>query len=142
VVLGLQLLTEQMKKGKEAVDVERYDILCDVNMSCGAAVDILNDLLCYEKLESGILDLHPQNISVIPFLSDTVEMFALQARGSNITMDLVVESSIKNIQVSKCMQIYILLHFKLCDILCVHKFRSFSLHIHEYNFGNRFGIKN
>jgi signal transduction histidine kinase len=110
VVLGLQLLTEQMKKGKEAVDVERYDMLCDVNMSCGAAVDILNDLLCYEKLESGILDLHPQNISIIPFLSETVAMFALQARDSGVTVSLVLEPSVGNIQVSKYVPIDILQH--------------------------------
>jgi len=101
VALGLQLLTEQMKKGKEAVDVERYDTLCDVNVSCEAAVDILNDLLCYEKLESGFLDLHPQNIPVIPFLSETVEMFALQARDSGISMNLIleIEPTLENIQV-------------------------------------------
>jgi hypothetical protein len=57
VVLGLQLLTEQMKEGKQAIDIERYDTLCDVNISCEAAVDILNDLLCYEKLGKWLIRL-------------------------------------------------------------------------------------
>jgi signal transduction histidine kinase len=96
-----------MKKGKDTVDVERFDILCDVKLSCEAAVDILNDLLCYEKLESGILDLHPQNISVIPFLSDTVEMFALQARDSGVTMRLALELSDDSIQVNICTDVNI-----------------------------------
>ena len=48
--LGLKLLTGEMKASKDTRDIERYDTLCDVNISCMAAVDILNDLLCYEKL--------------------------------------------------------------------------------------------
>ena len=66
--LGLKLLSKDLKASRSPRDKERYDTLCDVNMSCTAAVDILNNLLCYEKLESGILELHKENIAVGPFL--------------------------------------------------------------------------
>ena len=54
-----------------------------------AAVDILNDLLCYEKLESGILELHKEYIVIQPFLRDCVSMFSVQARECDVTMTVV-----------------------------------------------------
>jgi signal transduction histidine kinase len=79
-------------------DAERYNTLCDVNMSCTAAVDILNDLLCYEKLESGILELHKENISVDAFLRDCVTMFSAQARECGVTI-VTVTDTIDNTEV-------------------------------------------
>ena len=67
-------------------DAERYDTLCDVNLSCMVAVDILNDLLCYEKMESGILELHKENINVESFLNECIAMFAGQADECGVHM--------------------------------------------------------
>jgi signal transduction histidine kinase/CheY-like chemotaxis protein len=74
--------------------MERYETLCDVNMSCTAAVDILNDLLCYEKLESGILELHKENIVVDSFLKNCVSMFSAQARECGVTMTMVTDAAV------------------------------------------------
>ena len=71
-------------------DVEHYDTLCDVNMSCTAAVSILNDLLCYEKLESGRMELHKENVCIEDFLNNSLSLFSSQALecGVSITLDL------------------------------------------------------
>ena len=84
--LGLKLLTGEMKASKDPRDIERYDTLCDVNMSCMAAVDILNDLLCYEKLDSGILELHKEDVIVLPFITQCVSMFSVQAKECGVKM--------------------------------------------------------
>ena len=84
----MKLLTSDLKLSSNAQDVDRYDTLCDVNASCTAAVDILNDLLCYEKLDSGILELHKENISVLEFLRDRVGMFSLQARECGVALKM------------------------------------------------------
>jgi protein involved in sex pheromone biosynthesis len=42
--------------------MDRYDTLCDVSQACRTAVDILNDLLCFDKLESGILEVHKHEV--------------------------------------------------------------------------------
>ena len=89
--LGLKLLTGDLKASKDPIDIERYDTLCDVNKSCMAAVDILNDLLCYEKLDSGILKLHKENITVVPFLNDNVSMFSAQAREGGVIINVVTD---------------------------------------------------
>ena len=92
--LGLKLLTGEMKASKDPKDLERYDTLCDVNMSCMAAVDILNDLLCYEKLDSGILQLHKENIIVGSLLNDSVAMFSAQAREGGVSMTVVTDAGV------------------------------------------------
>jgi two-component system, sensor histidine kinase len=90
--LGLKLLSSDLKASNDPKDIERYETLCDVNMSCTAAVDILNDLLCYEKLESGILELHKENIVVDSFLNNCLSMFSAQARECGVTMTMVKDA--------------------------------------------------
>jgi signal transduction histidine kinase len=78
--------------------MERYDTLFDVNRSCEAAIDILNDLLCFEKIESGILELHKEQIRVQPYLSDCLSMFEVQARECGVTMHIDTEVSVPQYQ--------------------------------------------
>ena len=85
------MLTSDLKKSLRPKDVERYDTLCDVNISCMAAVDILNDLLCYEKLESGILELHKENIVIEPFLKDCLSMFSAHAKECGVELSISTE---------------------------------------------------
>jgi signal transduction histidine kinase len=80
------LLTEELKSSTDVRDIERYDTLYDVNRSCEAAIDILNDLLCFEKIESGILELHKEDVMIQPYLSDSMSMFAVQAKECGVTM--------------------------------------------------------
>ena len=87
--LGLRLLTDDMKASSDPKDSERYDTLRDVNLSCKTVLDILNDLLCFDKLESGILELHKQEIFVVPFITDCVALFTVQARESNIKISVI-----------------------------------------------------
>jgi two-component system, sensor histidine kinase len=96
--LGLKLLSSELKASNDPRDKERYDTLVDVNMSCMAAVDILNDLLCYEKLESGILELHKEEIVVDSFLNNCVSMFSAQARECGVTMAMIIKPTERDIE--------------------------------------------
>ena len=78
-----------MKASSDPKDADRYDTLRDVNLSCKAALDILNDLLCFDKLESGILQLHKEEISVLPFITASISLFTVQARENDISMSIV-----------------------------------------------------
>lgn len=68
---------------------ENCEILDNVRTSCEAAVEILNDLLCFDKIESGILDLHKLETPVIPFIFDCVKMFSSQAREAGINISFI-----------------------------------------------------
>lgn len=92
--LGLKLLTDELKISGNPVDEARCETLGDVNLSCKAALDILNDLLCFDKLESGILDLHKQELYILPFVHNCVAMFKVQAKEIGVGM-VVVNPSIE-----------------------------------------------
>jgi signal transduction histidine kinase/CheY-like chemotaxis protein len=88
--MGLKLLTSEMKGSTDPRDLERYDTLKDVNLSCTAAVDILNDLLCYEKLESGRMELHKDKVVICSFLKDCVSLFSAEARERQVHISLTL----------------------------------------------------
>jgi signal transduction histidine kinase len=67
-------------------DSDHRDTLLCIKSACRTAVEILNDLLCFDKLESGILVVHKHDVSVIPFIADCVDMFASQAREAGVTI--------------------------------------------------------
>jgi signal transduction histidine kinase len=51
-VMGLRVLNDTLRLQND-IDDDIFDTLKDVQSSCTAALDILNDLLSFNKLESG-----------------------------------------------------------------------------------------
>ena len=47
---GLQILVGDLKRSVDPIDMDRYETAQEVTLSCTTAVDILNDLLTFEKL--------------------------------------------------------------------------------------------
>ena len=86
---GLQLLGEGLIPGAESSNEDRAEIVQDVKSACRTAVEILDDLLCFDKLESGILEVHKHDVSVIPFISECVDMFTSQAKEAGVKMCMV-----------------------------------------------------
>jgi len=78
--LGINMLITQLKKNKHptSADMELSESLDDIQLACSTAVDILNDLLSFEKLESGILFLNRQDTSAPKFLTEGVVIFSAQ----------------------------------------------------------------
>lgn len=74
----------------DPLNADKMDTIADVTSACKTAVDILNDLLCFDMMESGILELHKQEVAVLPFLYDNIKLFSSQARGNGV--DLAVSA--------------------------------------------------
>ena len=89
--LGLNMVVTQLKKKRRKTPEEKEmcETLSDIRLACSTAVDILNDLLSFEKLESGILVLHREDISVVKFMKEGIVMFSAQAKEKGVTLDLV-----------------------------------------------------
>ena len=83
---GLKIVCDDLKTSALYANSENLETLLDVQSACHTSVEILNDLLCFDKLESGILELHKHDVTVIPFISNCVNMFASQAKEAGITM--------------------------------------------------------
>ena len=57
---------------------EIKEIIIDSNRSCDDAIDVLNQLLLYDKLESNLLELDKSIIDILPFLESTFLPFERQ----------------------------------------------------------------
>ena len=79
-------MTVDLQSSNDPKDTDRREILADVNVACRTTLDILNDLLCFDKMESGILVLHRNEVPALSFISDCVSMFSAQAREGDVTM--------------------------------------------------------
>ncbi len=80
------MMREAVSTGNAAVDAERFETLSDINTACVAAVDILNDLLSFDKMESGILELHTEEVAGLPFVKESIAMFTVHARSKGIAI--------------------------------------------------------
>ena len=83
------------------INAGHQETLLDVQSACRIAVEILNDLLCFDKLESGILELHKQDVAVTPFVASCVKMFASQAKEEGVTMINNTDKSTGNLSVEE-----------------------------------------
>ena len=78
VVLGLNYLKKQSESNNSTMDQDTVDVVEEVRMSCEAAVDILNDLLTYEKLDGGLLQTYFKHEPAFEFIQNATKPFKLQ----------------------------------------------------------------
>ena len=74
-------------------EAERLDILNDVMENCQNAVSVLNDILSYDKIEAGALQLETLPVNIWDVLRKTVGEFQIQAKNRKIKLQLCDESS-------------------------------------------------
>ena len=81
VLTGLRLLRKDLMKGDWCQQGQRDKLLETVNdseASCGTAVEILDDLLTYEKLDAGLMQLEETTFPAWAFLKETTRAFNIQ----------------------------------------------------------------
>ena len=74
--LGLKLLHDSLSFSHS--DAENLETVKDVKQSCDIAVYTLNELLVFDKLESGILKLELENLQPLRFIQDVLKPFHVQ----------------------------------------------------------------
>ena len=85
VMMGLKLLEKELLQIENCASL--LDTVADVTVSCDTAVDILNDLLTYEKLAANILTLDLTVICLKKFIAEVTRPFFLQVKTtSSMTM--------------------------------------------------------
>ena len=97
--LGLNLLVEGLKSIDNIVNlnIEHLDTATDVQRAVRVALEILNDLLCFEKMESGILELHPTNVNVMDFIVENISMFSAQAKEQAVEINMKQNERTKDV---------------------------------------------
>src|SRR5690348_1775049 len=81
-VMGLELSKQELHPDKKDKRDESYllDLLSDLNCACNVAVEILNELLLYEKIDGGLVSLETSEQSAWDFVVDVLKVFRIQVR--------------------------------------------------------------
>eukprot|EP00599_Poterioochromonas_sp_BG-1_P014558 CAMPEP_0173158428 /NCGR_PEP_ID=MMETSP1105-20130129/16334_1 /TAXON_ID=2985 /ORGANISM="Ochromonas sp., Strain BG-1" /LENGTH=706 /DNA_ID=CAMNT_0014076321 /DNA_START=684 /DNA_END=2804 /DNA_ORIENTATION=+ len=107
-LLGLKFVNEQVKDSimheKHAVE----EALTEIRNSCDVAVDILNDLLLYEKFDDGIFTLAKNELRISDYFADAVNVYRVQAKSAEIDFEITsqgVNDAIVSVDVTKFNQV-------------------------------------
>jgi hypothetical protein len=73
---------------KSQMTQEVFDIIDEVRSACGTAIDVTNDILTYEKIDSNILTLENGPTDIVEVATGVCTMFQIQARSSEIELVL------------------------------------------------------
>ncbi len=73
--MGLQLALRNSPENSEV-----YSTLHELMDACQASIDILNDLLLYDKLEDGEMKLERRSINAKKIITDITKSFVVQVR--------------------------------------------------------------
>jgi signal transduction histidine kinase/CheY-like chemotaxis protein len=91
--------------GKVGLDTstvaEWLQLIHDINYNGQCAVDVLNDLLNYDKIEKGSLTLEKSVVSMWSLIERTTEEFTLQAKKAQVTITLDFCDLLPNCEGSK-----------------------------------------
>ena len=75
--IGLDILTETSKDKSKFQSSKNKQFITDIRKSLQEAIQILNELLMYDKIESGVLELDINPFKAIE-LMQSIEMFEVQ----------------------------------------------------------------
>jgi hypothetical protein len=85
--LGLDLIADELRELN--MPEPTLATIEDCRSSMAVAVDILNDLLNYEKLEGGIMDIYRTYVPVIDFINKTIRPFTLHAKQKGVDFQVL-----------------------------------------------------
>ena len=81
VLSGLNYLTNQKE-----LDANLMETISSIRLSCSTAIDILSDLLTYEKIESGVQQLELAELDLHATIRSILHQLVVQARDNGVTL--------------------------------------------------------
>jgi signal transduction histidine kinase len=78
VSLGLDLLIEELEADYSARSRDYIDSATELKQAAGIAVEILNDLLQYDKLSDDTLQIHREPHHALDLIDETINTFKIQ----------------------------------------------------------------
>ena len=87
--MGLELVESRLRDLQVSIPGDIYEDMSETKKSIATAVEILNDLLDYEKLESGLMKIETSPLDPISFLQETARPFMLGAVNKGLRMKVL-----------------------------------------------------
>ena len=88
-MVGLDVLQRTRRGRSSHTSNEDEELIEEIKDSCKIAVTILDDLLTYEKIDSGILALDISAVNVGALIRSTASLFNIQARAKNLRLKVL-----------------------------------------------------
>eukprot|EP01034_Spumella_vulgaris_P028490 gene28490-35347_t len=96
--LGLDYLLDQFKTNPQLTMLEVQEVVRDAKVTCEIATSTLNDLLMFDKMETGMLDIAPLDCNAHDFVADCVKAFKLQALTSEVNLNCFSDQREDNVE--------------------------------------------
>ena len=90
--MGLKLIRTGLAEGDNEQEIN--ETIDQVEEACGVAVEVLNGILSYEKIDSGVLALEKERVNAYGFLCESMKMFVMQVRDGHLHISLLYSLSI------------------------------------------------
>ena len=95
IVCGLKYLKSKLGDGNAGGDVAEYVALVnELNLSGNDAVEVLNEILLYDKIENKALTLDVSSFQVVPFVDNIVRPFNIQVLHLPTTANVIVTKDV------------------------------------------------
>ena len=114
VLAGLQLIETQFLNH---ISSEVLCLIKEIKQSCRDGVDILDDLLAYEKLEGKVLEVEKEPVSANSLVRDCMQPFQMQARLNNVQLEYQENLFVGESQVSARDLMIFVDHFKTRQVV-------------------------
>mmetsp|Transcript_26755 Transcript_26755/g.26995 ORF Transcript_26755/g.26995 Transcript_26755/m.26995 type:complete len:805 (-) Transcript_26755:241-2655(-) len=88
VLSGVTVLEKNLEHGEYMTADDRLDTLHDIRNACDIAVDLLSEMLTYDKIESKNMTLEMNEFHVKDFIKECIRPFYMQATANDITLTL------------------------------------------------------
>lgn len=98
ILMGIQLSRDKLRiqtcfeNGGSACS----EILEDTLIACETALQILNELLMYDKIENGQLSMHKNEVNVVDLISNCIMLHSVQLQNKEIQLNLFNANSESN----------------------------------------------
>ena len=88
VLIGLSLLNKPEQIGTP-IDAAHHELVGEISDSCKIAVSILDDLLAYEKIESGLFTLERSRVHFASLIAESTKPFYLSASAKGLQLNVM-----------------------------------------------------
>jgi signal transduction histidine kinase len=100
VAMGLHLAMKELQKNSN-INKKSIEIINDIQKSCDTSVEILNDILTYDKLEAGDLKLNMITLPIRDAIIEIVSSFDIQAIHLGINLQYKhINEKLSNVKVN------------------------------------------
>eukprot|EP01041_Mallomonas_annulata_P000696 gene696-1334_t len=79
-----------------ANDIQKLQTVTEISESCNIAVDILNEILIMDKIESNSLSLDTEEVNALSFVYEAMKPYFLHARQTDINLTLMTSKEMVN----------------------------------------------